>query len=99
MLDRQAKQVQHHEQFSRTRDLSVGQTVMTRNYGQGAKWIAGIIKQSFVCGLRLYLKLVPLHPQLNSPPLGQHLLRGILLVIDNLLTISVIRQCFRSPGF
>ena len=25
VLDRQAKQVQHHEQFSRTRDLSVGQ--------------------------------------------------------------------------
>ena len=43
--DRQAKQVQHHEQFFRTQDLSVGQTVMARNCGQGAKWVAGVIQQ------------------------------------------------------
>lgn len=43
VLVSQAKQEQR--QHSHTRDLLVGQTVMARNYGPGAKWIAGGIKK------------------------------------------------------
>ena len=41
----QEVQTHNHDQHAKPRNLEIGASVMTRNFGSGSKWLPGIIRQ------------------------------------------------------